>query len=168
MNAPSLTQNRFSYQARDQSGQVVQGFVNALTLNDASKVLRAEGKYIVDIKPAHAAAAGGIAAPAARGGRSVKREELVLFTIQLSVMVDTGVPLSDALTALSEQTVSPRLLRRDERSPFPMFRAARIFPPRWNSTRASFRSITSPLVRASEMSGSMGPILRRLADYLLS
>ena len=45
---------RFSYQARDQRGQVVNGYVSAGTLADATKLLRAEGKYIVDIKPAKA------------------------------------------------------------------------------------------------------------------
>ena len=45
---------RFSYQARDRRGQLVQGFVAALSMNEATRSLRAEGKYIVDIKPAKA------------------------------------------------------------------------------------------------------------------
>src|SRR3954447_2531137 len=99
--APS---SRFSYQARDQRGQVVAGFINAQTLVDATRLLRAEGKYIVDIKPAKAGAnsssADGSAAPrptvAVGKNTRINREELIYFTMQLSVMVDTGVPLSEA------------------------------------------------------------------------
>ena len=103
----AMLQNRFAYQARDQRGQLVQGFVSALTLLDATKALRAEGKYIVDIKPARAGAESiaPISSPAAAASPSstarVKREEVIHFNMQLSVMVDTGVPLSEALTGLS-------------------------------------------------------------------
>src|SRR3954464_12053861 len=103
MTAVATATSRFAYQARDQRGQVVNGFVNAATLVDATKSLRAEGKYIVDIKPArgNSGGAGGTNAAAiatARGetpeaavspdsvGRhtKIKREELIHFTMQLS------------------------------------------------------------------------------------
>jgi type IV pilus assembly protein PilC len=164
--------SRFSYQARDQRGQTVNGFVSALTLADATKSLRAEGKYIVDIKPARAGAT--TADPTARDvpltvGRnsSVNREELIYFTMQLSVMVDTGVPLSDALMSLSEQTFSDTFMAvvksivqdvtggKDFSSTLEHF--PRVFPKYYIS-----------LVRASELSGTMGGMLRKLADYLVS
>src|SRR5271156_6181529 len=97
---------RFSYQARDGRGQLVQGFVSALTMTDATKSLRAEGKYIVDIKPAKAAAEPAAPVGVRSTSGRVTREEMIQFTLQLSVMVDTGVPLSDALTALAEQVGS--------------------------------------------------------------
>ncbi len=56
MTTAATVTSRFAYQARDQRGQVVTGFIAAATLADATKLLRAEGKYIVDIKPAKAAA----------------------------------------------------------------------------------------------------------------
>ncbi|HUO08485.1 MAG TPA: type II secretion system F family protein [Phycisphaerae bacterium] len=173
-----LLHNRFSYQARDERGQVVNGFISALTLSDATKALRSEGKYIVDIKPARAGAvaedpAGGGSgatplAPISVGkGTNVKREELIFFTMQLSVMVDTGVPLSDALTSLSEQTFSDTFIAvlkaivhdvtggKDFSATLEKF--PRIFPKYYVS-----------LVRASEVSGTMGVMLRKLADYLAS
>ena len=173
----AILQNRFSYQARDERGQMVTGFVSALTMAEATKTLRAEGKYIVDIKPArHGAvatedAAGVAVAPITVTNRtSVKREELIYFTMQLSVMVDTGVPLSDALTSLSEQTFSDTfvavlksivhdvtggkgfLSAGDAGKRFP-----RVFPKYYVS-----------LVRASEISGTMGGMLKKLAEYLVS
>ncbi len=165
-------QNRFSYQARDQRGQSVSGFVSALTLSDATKALRAEGKYIVDIKPARAGASiadpGGHDVPQRVGkNTSVKREELIYFTMQLSVMVDTGVPLSDALVSLADQTFSDTFLAilksivmdvtggKDFSATLEKY--PRVFPKYYVS-----------LVRASEISGTMGGMLRKLADYLVS
>lgn len=174
MAAPAVS--RFSYQARDQRGQVVAGFVSAASLAEASKMLRAEGKYIVDIKPAKGGAATtatvetsevGIS-PESVGKRTrIRREELINFTMQISVMVDTGVPLSDALHALAEQAFSETCVAvlksidqdvtggKDFSSTLEKF--PRIFPRYYVS-----------LVRASEVSGTMGPMLRKLAEYLVS
>ena len=66
---------RFAYQARDQRGQVVNGFVAAPTLAEATKTLRAEGKYIVDIKPAKGVRADP-AAPAGTAGPGLPLEEV--------------------------------------------------------------------------------------------
>ena len=105
---------RFAYQARDKQGQVVNGIVSAGSLADATKQLRAEGKYIVDIKPARPGAQANSANAAGTETSlesvsektKVNRDELINFALQLSVMVDTGVPLSESLHALSEQPFS--------------------------------------------------------------
>src|SRR5690242_8811593 len=109
--ATATLSSRFSYQARDQRGQMVNGFVSAGTLADATKMLRAEGKYIVDIKPAKAGATtenpAAVQVNVVVGKNTrIKREELIYFTMQLSVMVDTGVPLSEALQSLADQSFS--------------------------------------------------------------
>lgn len=179
MTTVAATSVRFAYQARDQRGQVVSGFVSAPTLMEATRSLRAEGKYIVDIKPARPGASAtpsrGDAAPVDDGlpldavGKTtkIKREELIHFTMQVSVMVDTGVPLSDALHSLAEQAFSDTFVAvlktidqdvtggKDFSSALEKF--PRIFPNYYIS-----------LVRASEVSGTMGPMLRKLADYLVS
>jgi type IV pilus assembly protein PilC len=168
--APS---SRFSYQARDQRGQVVSGFIAAQTLVDATRLLRAEGKYIVDIKPAKAGAVASSSdgSSAARAtvtvGKNtrINREELIYFTMQLSVMVDTGVPLSEALQSLADQSFSDNFTGvlksivqdvssgKDFSSVLERF--PRIFPKYYAS-----------LVKASELSGTMGPMLRKLSEYL--
>ncbi|HVX84626.1 MAG TPA: type II secretion system F family protein [Phycisphaerae bacterium] len=163
---------RYAYQARDQKGQTVSGVISAASLPEATRALRAEGKYVLDIKPAKPGAhaenlAGGAAPLVATKSTRVSREELINFTMQLSVMVDTGVPLSDALHALSEQVFSEPFIAvlkavdtdvtggKDISASFERF--PKVFPHYYIS-----------LVRASELSGTMGPMLRKLADYLVS
>jgi type IV pilus assembly protein PilC len=161
---------RFAYQARDQHGKVVQGVINAANLPEATKLLRAEGKYIVDIKPARGHADSSDASASGESvGRStrVSREEVITFAMQLSVMVDTGVPLSESLHVLSEQPFSETFVAvlktidhdvtggKDFSATLEQF--PRIFPSYFVS-----------LVHASEVSGTMGPMLRKLSDYLVA
>jgi type IV pilus assembly protein PilC len=162
----AATIGRFAYQARDGKGQAVQGFVNALNLSDATKMLRAEGKYILEIHAAKAGTEATVGETRSSNGR-VTREEMIQFTLQLSVMVDTGVPLSDALTALAEQigtsaftgvlkAISSEVQGGKDFSST-LERYPKIFPKYYCS-----------LIKASEISGTMGPMLKRLADYLVS
>lgn len=165
-------QNHFSYQARDQRGQTVSGFVSAMTLSDATKALRAEGKYIVDIKPARAGATN--ADPSARNtpmsigkNTSIKREELIYFTMQLSVMVDTGVPLSDALISLADQSFS-ETFTTVLKSIVQDVTGGKDFSTTLEKYPRVFPRYYISLVHASEISGTMGGMLRKLADYLVS
>lgn len=144
--------SRFAYQARDQRGQVVSGFVNAASIMEASKALRAEGKYIVDIKPAKAGAGNtavrpedtAVVSPDSVGPKTrASRDEVINFALQLSVMVDTGVPLSESLHGLSEQAFSPTfvaVLKSIDQD----VTGGKDFSPHSNVFRASFRAILSP------------------------
>lgn len=160
-------QNRFSYAARDQNGQPISGVVTALTQHEATRMLRSEGKYILDIKPCRISQETLTAPTIGSSTGRVSKDEVINFTLQLSVMVDTGVPLSDALTALAEQSSSPnftavvRQILSDVQSgkdfSSSLERYPKIFPRYYVS-----------LVKASEVSGTMGRMLRRLSDYLIS
>ena len=95
----------------------------------------------------------------------VKQTELILFTTQLAVMLDSGVALSDALDAIAEQS---------EQGTFKMiimevaetiksgenFSAALLAYPK------VFNSMFISMVRASEASGKMVEMLNVLSGYL--
>ncbi|MHC4587204.1 MAG: type II secretion system F family protein, partial [Planctomycetota bacterium] len=95
----------------------------------------------------------------------VKQEELILFTTQLSVMLDSGVVLSDALDAIAEQAeygtfkmvimgVAETVKNGDEFS-----RALAEYPKIFNKMFIS-------MVKASEASGRMADMLSVLSGYL--
>jgi len=95
----------------------------------------------------------------------VKRSELILFTSQLSVMLDSGVVLSDALDAIAEQgdnatfkavivDVAEKVKGGENFS-----RALAQFPRIFNSMFIS-------MVKASEASGKMVQMLTVLSGYL--
>ncbi len=87
----------FAYQARDSSGKTVSGIQEALNEDNCVNTLMTRGLMVLSIQQKAAAKA-----TAARG--KITETDLVLFTRQLATMVDAGLPLVSALTALYEQT----------------------------------------------------------------
>jgi type IV pilus assembly protein PilC len=94
-----------------------------------------------------------------------KSNDLILFTTQLAVMLDSGVILSDALDAIAEQAADPRfkaaILDLSERvkSGDTFSKALACYPNTFNSMFIS-------MVRASEASGRMVEMLSVLTGYL--
>jgi len=95
----------------------------------------------------------------------VKQSELILFTTQLSVMLDSGVVLSDALDAIAEQAeygafkmiildVAQKVKSGDNFS-----KALALYPKVFNTMFIS-------MVKASEASGRMAEMLNVLSGYL--
>jgi type IV pilus assembly protein PilC len=95
----------------------------------------------------------------------VKTSELILFTTQLSVMLDSGVVLSDAIEAIAEQMrpgvfqqvvldISKRITNGDSLSS-----ALQCYP-------RVFDNMFVSMVKASEASGKMSQMLDVLSGYL--
>ncbi len=156
----------FAYEARDAGGQMVNGTIDATDLHAAGRQLRADGKFIVRLheRPADAEADDGPASLESCYGH-VKRDDIIYMAHQLSVMVETGVTLGEALRTLTEQCPNryfgPILddvsdqVHAGEPLSIALARHRRVFP-----------ALMISLIRASETSGTMGPMLERVCTYL--
>jgi len=95
----------------------------------------------------------------------VKSDDLIMFVTQLSVMLDSGVILSDALDAIIEQIENASFksvledLSEIVKSGENFSRALGVYPKIFNSMFIS-------MVRASEESGKMSEMLAVLSSYL--
>jgi type IV pilus assembly protein PilC len=95
----------------------------------------------------------------------VKPAELILFTTQLSVMLDSGVVLSDALDAIAEQSEHGTFkmiimdIAEKVKSGENFSKALRGYPKVFNAMFIS-------MVKASEASGRMAEMLSVLSGYL--
>jgi type IV pilus assembly protein PilC len=95
----------------------------------------------------------------------VKAGDLILFTTQLAVMLDSGVVLSDALDAIAEQAGDLRFqailvdISRRVKSGDTFSKALSYYPHTFNTMFIS-------MVRASEASGKMVEMLTVLTGYL--
>ena len=95
----------------------------------------------------------------------VKQAELILFTTQLAVMLDSGVALSDALDAIAEQA---------EQGTFKMIimdvaetiKSGENFSKALTAYPKVFNSMFIGMVKASEASGRMVEMLSVLSGYL--
>ncbi|MBM4027451.1 MAG: type II secretion system F family protein [Planctomycetes bacterium] len=94
----------------------------------------------------------------------VKSNDLILFTTQLAVMLDSGVILSDALDAVAAQAADPRfkamLLDISER-----VKGGETFSRALSYYPVTFNSMFISMVRASEASGRMVEMLTVLTGY---
>jgi len=97
----------------------------------------------------------------------VKQTKLILFTTQLSVMLDSGVVLSDALDAIAEQSGqdSP-VLSGIIGEVSEAVKGGENFSNALTNYPKVFNSMFISMVRASEASGRMPQMLRVLSGYL--
>ncbi|MEO0587241.1 MAG: type II secretion system F family protein [Planctomycetota bacterium] len=152
----------FSYKARVNGGALVDGSIAAPSAEQAAAMLRADGKFVVDIT---AAATKKAATTIQIGGKAMKSKEVITFCHQLGVMIDTGVPISEALEIAVEQAESPASKKIIESV------AAHVHGGGDLSTALSqhpkiFPNIMISLVRAGEASGKMGQMLDRVSQHL--
>lgn len=156
----------YSYKSRDASGRPQSGVIQARTQSEALRMLQSEGKSVLEIRVGVRPQSSEQARRRSTGSQ-VKREEVIAFASQLSVMLETGVPLGDALQAFMDQTRSTHLKNVVEQVAdkvvsgvsfsSAMAEYPRVFPP-----------LMISLMEASEASGTMGMMLGRIADYLAS
>lgn len=160
----------FAYSARDSSGALVNGTLLAASVAEASKALRAEGKYPTAVHPLNEAAAAAASAHADGSGQSVPnvkitRDDVIQFSTQLAIMVETGVTLSEALDCIATQTERPNVKKliadvARQVQGGADFSAALARHPR------SFPRLYVALIKASEKSGMMSKLLVRANTYL--
>ena len=153
----------FKYKARDGSGELITGVLDAASVEEAGRILRNEGKYIVKIEKAKTIVTSEQNKSGTNG--KVKRAEVITFAHQLAVMVDTGVPISEALECVAQQSENPTFqailkdISDQVQAGIDLSTALRshskIFPP-----------VMTSLIRASEVSGTMGRMLERISGYL--
>lgn len=153
----------FAYTARDSTGAASSGMVNAVSISEASRMLRAEGKFPTSIE---AGASAGVAAAMPRaGGIKLPRAEVISICMQLSVMIETGVTISEALECIAAQAGNPKSkalvedLARQVQQGSDFSSALRGHP-------RSFPRLFVALIRASEKSGQLARLLTRGATYM--
>jgi len=153
---------RYAYQVRDRTGRTESGVLAAEDLLDATRGFRRDGKIVVSMRE-ETAAVSNARRPARRG--KVKKDEIIYFATQLAVMVDTGVPLSEALDAIADAAEEPAFqavvsdLAEQVKGGIEFSKALERHPKQ-------FSPLFVALMRASEASGTMGQMLQRLSEYL--
>ena len=107
----------FKYQARDKDGQSISGIVTAGSQSDAVADLRKRNLIVLEIRQTMAGQSkdkkgGGSLFSFGKTRPSGTKEQIVIFTRQLSTMISAGVPLLESLEVLQEQADTPGFKRR--------------------------------------------------------
>ena len=144
----------FQYQARDASGTIHRGVTEALSELDAARKLKAGRLFPVKIK-----------AVRSRKKRRVPEEHIIRFFFDLSDLLVAGLPLDRALSLISSNQTHKRFQRMVQEL-WESVQAGNDLSGALSNYRDVFGSLSDHMIRAGEASGALGPILKRLAQYL--
>ncbi len=153
----------YAYTARDETGAPTSGTMEAASINEITQQLRAAGKYPISVKPA--ATAGSFPEAVSHAGVRISRADVIQLSQQLSIMIETGVTLSEALDCISAQSVKPNVKRLVEDLSVQVQSGTDLSAALARHPR-SFPRIFVALIRAAERSGMLAKLLNRAVQYL--
>jgi type IV pilus assembly protein PilC len=157
----------FRYVARTQEGQETTGVVNAATQADVVQELRKKNLIILKVQAARRAAKSISPAPTGqrRPARArLKRDDIVVFTRQLSTMISAGIPLLECLEVLEEQATD-KGFKYVLNNVVELVRGGSDLSDALSQHPRVFTKIFVNMIRAGEASGQLDIILIRLAEY---
>ncbi|MBX9925706.1 MAG: type II secretion system F family protein [Hyphomicrobiaceae bacterium] len=162
----SLATKPYSYRAYDGDGRVVDGVVEERSREAAIDALRRRGTFPVEIAESTSAA---VASPA-RGpfGRrtAITRQGLVVITRELATLLSAQLPIDETLRIVALQPLVPDPARRILQDVLARVTAGDTLSDALARHADDFPEFYVRLVAASEKSGTLGPAMTGLAQYL--
>src|SRR5919205_1524769 len=146
----------FTYTARAFNGELRTATIDAASRDDVISQLRKQRLSVVKIDQ-------GASAKVGRG--SIKTRDVVIFTRQFSTMINSGLPLVQALTILAEQTDNKALAEVTKKVVFDVESGNTVADALSKHPRA-FTNLYVNMVAAGEAGGILDTILMRLATFL--
>lgn len=153
----------YSYKVRNQTGDIVNGVIDAPNTDSVAEQLFSKGYTPIRIE-----AEEEIKSPIEKGWQifdRVKDEDLIVFSRQLATLVTSGISFIRSLDTLSEQTRSRKLrkiieeIRREVERGSSFSDALAKFPK-------VFSTLYISMVKVGEEAGVLDDILNRLASLL--
>lgn len=154
----------YEYSALDAQGRQTKGLIEGDTPRHARQLLRERALTPLNVTEVAESRVSAGRNPFQRSS-GISGTELSLFTRQLATLVRSGLPLDEALTAVSEQSEAKRVKRialgvragviEGSSLAHSLNQFPNAFPPLFRAT-----------VEAGEQSGKLDYILERLAEYV--
>ena len=98
--AMTRVKTRYKYTAYDKNGKQVKGYFDAFRRMDVESFLTAQGYKIVDIKAKNISKISNFL----MFSNEMKYKDLSFFLTQLSTYIKSGIPLTDSLVMIENQT----------------------------------------------------------------
>jgi len=154
----------FDYQAVDSRGKNKKGVIEGDTPRQVRSLLRDKGLMPTEVTPSLQKTKQQNSTSRLGGAKKVSATELALITRQLATLVESGLPLEEALLAVAEQCEKNSLksmimaVRTKVTEGYGLAESMAEYPQIFNHL---FRA----MVAAGEKSGHLDKVLDRLADY---
>jgi len=153
----------FRFVARNAAGSPASGVISAPGQAEVIAQLKSQNLTIINIQEEVAKKGFNLAKFANIWG-GVKIDDMVLFTRQLSTMINAGIPILEALEVLHEQ-VSDKGFKRVINDVVERVRTGSDLSDALGAHPKIFSQIYVNMVKAGEASGQLDIILVRLAEY---
>jgi len=150
----------FIYKAKNRAGRKVKGDLDAPSLEMAQNSLQRKGFTDIKVKPKPKDLLEGTFL---EGG--VSSRDMVVFSRQFATMVNSGVPILQALQVMCEQTENNKLrrklyeVRNDVEGGSSLYEALA-------KHKDVFDALYTNMVNAGETGGVLDIVLNRLAEYI--
>ena len=152
---------KFKYQARTKEGELKTGIIEASTKEIALDLLQKLGFFVTYLEEERPP----LFARQIKIRERISQRDLVLFTRQLAVLFDAGIPLVEALWTAAAQTKSLDFKEKIVKIAEEVEGGSPL-----SSALSKYPKIFSPffinLVKSGEMAGKLPHCLKQLADYL--
>lgn len=152
--------NRFNYKAKDKTGRLTTGEVEAANISEAAKLVRSKGFYVISIT-------AKIDSPFSifkKMREKITTQDVATFTRQLSTMINAGLPITEALLILRSQ--SKGAMQKVVAQILADVEAGESLSGSMAKHPKIFTKTYMALVKSGEVGGVMDTVLLRLADTL--
>ena len=151
----------FNYRARDNTGKLIKGVIEALSQEEVAEKLQRMGHAPITITKIF----NGLKLEQLEWNfRRIKTEDIVMFNVQLANMLNSGLSIISSLETLQKQCENKKLnniIGRVSRS----VEAGESFSQALAKHPRVFPNLLVSMVKAAEAGGNLGGVLERYAEY---
>ena len=161
----------FQFEAIDAAtGKEIRDTVDAANEAEAQATIRSMGYMVTKLKARKAKAAGNSGGGGRKPGRSfaiggVSTKDLTLFTRQLSILQDAGLPILRSLKLLADMQ-KPGRLKNSLLDVCDEIEGGATLSEALAKSPKAFDRLYCNMIRAGEAGGALEVILRRLAEFM--
>ncbi len=150
----------YAYRARNQQGELVAGALDLDSETAVATNLDKLGYTVLEIKPSTGSLAN--LTKFSDRFRGLKKQEVIIFSRQLSTLIRSGMPLLPALSTICEQTTNKKfkVILEDVRG---SVQAGSSFSDALSKYPTVFSELFVSMVRVGETGGIMDQVLDRLS-----
>lgn len=145
----------YQYQYVDSLGKKRSGAIEAQGDREAKEKLRAQGYLITSLQ----------AKSKVNKKQNLKGDHLLAFTVQLSQLINAGIPLYESLVAIEEQSRGDSY-HRVILSLCEQIRSGTSLSASMGAYPESFDKLYCGMAAAGEAVGALGPVLEKLSQFL--
>jgi len=149
----------FKYQVIDAAGKSSTGVIDAASMAEASRKLRADGKFVASLKLDKGAGFLNIG-----GKRKLKTKDLVVITRQLSSLLSAGITIIRALDMLYQQ-IDSKNAKTIVGEVYESIQGGRTLSEAFKEQQGLIPNIMISMVAAGEESGRLDEVMERLAEH---